>query len=235
MGRARGRGPILSGNATMNTMRVAFWCAVVLAAAVAGTAGFQQRDQSGRLFPPEQLVLLEAPDRDEWQQPDKIMDRLNIADGARVADIGAGGGWFTIRLARRVGPNGRVFAEDIQPQMVEAIRRRVAREGLKNVTPVLGTPTDARLEPNLQAVLIVDTYPQLPDAVALLRNIAAKLVPGGRVGIVDFKPDGAGGPGPALEERLDPAVIRRDAERAGLTFKSHETFLRYQYLLVFVK
>ena len=219
----------------MNTMRVAFWCALALAAAVAGTAGFQQRDQSGRLFPPEQLVLLDAPDRDEWQQPDKIMDRLNIADGARVADIGAGGGWFTIRLARRVGPNGRVFAEDIQPQMVEAIRRRVAREGLKNVTPVLGTPTDARLEPNLQAVLIVDTYPQLPDAVGLLRNIAAKLVPGGRVGIVDFKPDGAGGPGPALEERLDPAVIRRDAERAGLTFKSHETFLRYQYLLVFVK
>jgi ubiquinone/menaquinone biosynthesis C-methylase UbiE len=219
----------------MNTMRVAFWCALGLAAAVAGTAGFQQRDPSGRLFPPEQLVLLEAPDRDEWQQPDKIMDRLNIADGARVADIGAGGGWFTIRLARRVGPNGRVFAEDIQPQMIEAIRRRVVREGLKNVTPMLGTPTDARLEPNLQAVLIVDTYPQLPDAVALLRNIAAKLVPGGRVGIVDFKPDGAGGPGPALDERLDPAVIRRDAERAGLTFKSHETFLRYQYLLVFVK
>ena len=220
---------------TMTSMHCVSWSALVLAAAVAGTAGFQQRDQSGRLFPPEQLVLLEAPDRDEWQQPDKIMDRLNIADGARVADIGAGGGWFTIRLARRVGPNGRVFAEDIQPQMIEAIRRRVAREGLKNVTPVLGTPTDARLDPNLQAVLIVDTYPQLPDAVALLRNIAAKLVPGGRVGIVDFKPDGAGGPGPALEERLDPAVIRRDAERAGLTFKSHETFLRYQYLLVFVK
>ena len=97
-----------------------------LAAMIAGaTPAGQQRETSGRLFPPEQLVLLEAPDRDEWQQPDRIMDRLNIADGARVADIGAGGGWFTIRLARRVGPNGKVFAEDIQQQMVESITRRV--------------------------------------------------------------------------------------------------------------
>jgi hypothetical protein len=61
------------------------------------------------------------------------------------------------------------------------------------------------------------------------------MAPGGRLGIVDFKTDGAGGPGPALEERLEPSVIRRDAERAGFTFRSHETFLRYQYLLVFVK
>jgi ubiquinone/menaquinone biosynthesis C-methylase UbiE len=210
---------------------------LALLAAMTGVVFARQQPQRdpGRLFPPDQLILLEAPDRDEWQQPDRIMDLLKIADGARVADIGAGGGWFTIRLARRVGPNGRVFAEDIQPQMIDSIRRRVEREGLRNVTPVLGTQTDARLEPGLQAALLVDTYPQLPDPVALLRNIAASLVPGGRVGIVDFKPDGAGGPGPALDERLDPAVVRRDAERAGLTFKSHETFLRYQYLLIFVK
>jgi ubiquinone/menaquinone biosynthesis C-methylase UbiE len=219
----------------MKAMRVAPWCVLTLLAAASGPLALQQRDPSDRLFPPEQLILLEAPDRDEWQQPDAIMDSLSIADGARVADIGAGGGWFTIRLARRVGPNGRVFAEDIQRQMVESIGRRVEREGLRNVTPILGTPTDPRLEPGLQAVLIVDSYPQFRDPVALLRNVAGALVPGGRVGIVDFKTDGAGGPGPPLEERLDPAVIRRDAERAGLTFKSHETFLRYQYLLVFVK
>ena len=83
--------------------------------------------------------------------------------------------------------------------------------------------------------MIVDTYPQFPDPVTLLRNIAAKLVPGGRVGIVDFRPDGAGGPGPALEERLDPEVIKRDAATAGLMLRRQETFLRYQYLLVFGK
>jgi ubiquinone/menaquinone biosynthesis C-methylase UbiE len=198
-------------------------------------AGLQSRDTHVRLFPPEDLALLEAPDRDDWQQPDRIMDALKIADGARVADVGAGGGWFTIRLARRVGPNGRVFAEDIQAPMIESIRRRVEREGLANVEPILGTPTDPRLKPGLQAVLIVDTYPQFTDPVSLLRHIAGALSPNGRLGIVDFKKDGAGGPGPPLEERVDADVIIRDAARAGLTLRSHETFLRYQYLLVFTR
>ena len=79
-----------------------------------------------RLFPPQDLGLLEAPDREEWQKPDLIMDALKIADGSSVAELGAGGGWFTIRLARRVGPNGVVYAEDIQPPMIELIERRVA-------------------------------------------------------------------------------------------------------------
>jgi SAM-dependent methyltransferase len=193
----------------MIRMRLAPWSALVWLAALATTPLAQQRDTTTKLFPPEQLVLLEAPDRDEWQQPDRIMDRLSIADGARVADIGAGGGWFTIRLARRVGPNGRVFAEDIQPPMIESIKRRVEREGLNNVTTVLGSTADARLTAGLEVALIVDTYPQFRDPVGLLRNVAAALVPGGRLGIVDFKTDGAGGPGPPLEERLNPDVIRR--------------------------
>ena len=186
-----------------------------------------------KLFPPERLVLLESPDRDEWQQPELIMDTLKIADGARVADLGAGGGWFTIRLARRVGPNGIVYAEDIQRQMLEAIRRRVEREGLKNVETVRGDADDPRLQPGLNAVLMVDTYSQLGDPVTLLRNVRAALAPNGLLGIVDFKPDGSGGPGPALSERVHPDHIKRDAAAAGLTFRSHETFLRYQYLLVF--
>jgi SAM-dependent methyltransferase len=82
------------------------------------------------LFEPQDLGLLDAPDRELWQKPDQIMDSLHIAEGSIVADLGAGGGWFTIRLARRVGPNGVVYAEDIQPEMIEAIGRRVQREGL---------------------------------------------------------------------------------------------------------
>ncbi len=92
----------------------------------------------GRLFPPQDLGLLEAPDRDIWQHPDQIMDTLGIAEGAVVADIGAGSGWFTIRLARRVGPNGIVYAEDVQPEAITAISRRVNAEGLLNVRPRLG-------------------------------------------------------------------------------------------------
>jgi predicted methyltransferase len=188
-----------------------------------------------RLFPPEELNQLEGPDRDEWQQPDRVMDALGIADGSHVADLGAGGGWFTERLARRVGPNGIVYAEDIQPAMIDAINRRKASRSLTNVRPILGTADDPRLPDGLHAVLMVDTYPQLANPVGLLKNVAKALAPNGTLGVVDFKPDGGGGPGPAREDRLDPQVIIRDAAAAGLKLRRHETFLRYQYLLVFGK
>jgi len=126
-----------------------------------------------------------------------------------------------------------VYAEDIQPQMLESTMRRVAREGLGNVRRVLGTAEDPRLPARrLDAVLIVDTYHELENPGALLRNIAESLKPQGRVGVVDFKRDGLG-PGPALDDRVDPDEVVRDAEAAGLRLVRRETFLPYQFLLVF--
>jgi ubiquinone/menaquinone biosynthesis C-methylase UbiE len=195
---------------------------------VAGVAA-----QHARLFPPEELGVFEGPDRDAWQQPDRIMDALLIGEGSIVADLGAGGGWFTVRLARRVGPNGRVYAEDIQPQMVEAIKRRVQREGLRNVETVLGTPVDPKLPPHsVDAVLIVETFHEVEKPVELLKNVASALRPNGRIGIVNSKKDG-GGPGPPMEDRIDPEQVIADAHAAGLELKSRETFLRYQFLLIF--
>ena len=220
---------------------VARWRAIcagaVAAACVIASAGSgadaQTRPRHGKLFAPVDLGLLEGPDRDLWQLPDQIMDTLGIAEGSVVADIGAGGGWFTIRLARRVGANGLVYAEDIQPQMLEATMRRVARESLRNVRPVLGTAEDPHLPAGaLDAVLIVDTYHEIDSPDAMLRNIAKALKPQGRVGVVDFKRDGLG-PGPALEDRVDPEQVVRDAEAAGLRLLRRETFLPYQFLLVF--
>ena len=126
-----------------------------------------------RLFAPQNLGLLEPPDREAWQQPDQVMDALHIAEGTVVADLGAGGGWFTVRLARRVGPNGRVYAVDVQQLMLEAIRRRVQREGYTNVVPVLGAYTDPRLpsDARTDAVLIVDAFHEMEDPVLLLRNV----------------------------------------------------------------
>lgn len=199
----------------------------------AGGLDAQTRPRHGRLFPPENLGLLEGPDRDLWQLPGQIMDALGIGEGAVVADLGAGGGWFTIRLARRVGPNGLVYAEDIQRLMLEATSRRVSREGLRNVRTVLGTSEDPRLPAgSIDAVLIVDTYHELEEPVPLLRNLAKSLKRPGRIGVVDFKKDGLG-PGPPLEERVDPDVIVRDAETAGLKLARRETFLPYQFFLVF--
>jgi ubiquinone/menaquinone biosynthesis C-methylase UbiE len=155
--------------------------------------------QHARLFPPESLGLLEGPDRDAYQRPDHIMDALQIGENSVVADLGAGGGWFTVRLARRVaGKHGRVYAEDVQPQMIQAIERRIKREELSNVTTVLGTQTDPKLPAgSLDAVLIVDTYHEMEQPVALLRNVAKALKPTGLLGILNYKKDG-GGPGPPM-------------------------------------
>ena len=119
------------------------------------------------------------------------MDAMGIADGSRVGDIGAGSGWFTIRLARRVGPQGLVYAEDVQPEMINAISRRVSREGFTNVKPVLGLKNDPRLPPSsLDAVLMVDAYHEVEDRVTMLSNLAKALKPQGRLGIIDFRLDG---------------------------------------------
>jgi len=145
------------------TAILALTSAVLMLAAQGKPAGDQAKRQHTRLFPPQDLGLLEGPDRDAWQRPDQIMDALQIGEGSVVADLGAGGGWFTVRLARRVGPNGKVYAEDIQPEMIGAIDRRVQREGLgKIVVTTLGTPVDPRIpEATVDAVLIVDAYHEM--------------------------------------------------------------------------
>jgi predicted methyltransferase len=190
----------------------------------------------GRLFAPQDLGMLEGPDREAWQRPDQVMDALGIGDGSVVADLGAGGGWFTIRLARRVGPNGIVYAEDIQPQMIEAIQRRVSREGLQNVSTVLGSADNPTLpEDRLDAALMVDSYHEVEDTHALLMNIRRALKPGGRLGIIGFRNDGGGGPGPARDVRVPPTQVIAAAEAAGLRFAGQDTSLPYQYLLIFAR
>jgi SAM-dependent methyltransferase len=185
----------------------------------------------GRLFAPLDLGLLERPDRALWQKPDQIMDALHVADGLTVADIGAGSGWFTIRLAHRVGPNGVVYAQDVQRLMLEAIKRRVSREGLQNVQTRLGSGSNPNLPIRaFDAVLVVDAYQEVEDRVAFLRNLTRTLKPTGRIGIANWKP-GAGGPGPEPNERVERAVVEADAAAAGLRILSSENLL-YQYLLV---
>src|SRR6185503_19106352 len=168
VGRTAGEDPLArrddhAGNSRQGegaVKRLAIAAAIVLTC-VSGASG-----QHARLFPPELLGQLEGPDRDLYQRPEQIMDALQIGEGSVVADLGAGGGWFTVRLARRVGPNGRIYAEDIQPQMIEVIKRRMQREALTNVITVQGTATDPKLSPgSLDAVLIVDAYHELEEPV----------------------------------------------------------------------
>jgi ubiquinone/menaquinone biosynthesis C-methylase UbiE len=210
----------------------------LLATALAIPLVAAQQDRGRRLFNPEELGVLEGPDRDAWQKPDLIMDALGIGEGSVVADVGAGGGWFTVRLARRVGPNGTVFAQDLQPQMLEAIKRRVGREGLRNVDYVQGSLDDPRLPPGrLDAVLIVDAYHELANPIELLRNVSASLKTTGRIGIVDFTLEG-GGPGPPLNQRKSEKSVIKEARQAGLRVVNRvnpESFFEFQYMLIFAR
>jgi predicted methyltransferase len=201
-------------------------------------AADQQSKPDGRLFGTQDLGLLEAPDREQWQKPDQIMDAIGVAEGSKVAELGAAGGWFTLQLAERVGPNGRVYAEDIQRAMLEGISRRMQSENLTNVTTVLGTPSDPHLPAGLDAALISDAFHEMDDpddptlVVTLLRNVAASLKPQGRLGIVDWTP-GNGGPGPAARQRVDPARVIAAANAAGLQLITREDFPPFVFLLVF--
>ena len=215
---------------------------VVIALVLTAMVDAQQKPGTGerrnpRLFNPQDLGLLEPPDREAWQKPDQVMDALHVAEGTTVADIGAGGGWFTIRLARRVGPNGRVYAVDVQRLMIGAIRRRIEREGLQQtVTTVLGSSDDPNLPPNARtdAVLIVDAFHEMQNPVVMLKNVARTLKPQGRIGIINFR-EGEGGPGPDGAERVPPKVVISEATAAGLKLVDQHTFLRYQYFLIFGK
>ena len=194
----------------------------------------QDRRNHGRLFPPEELGALEGPDRDAWQEPERVMDSLGVTSGTIVADIGAGGGWFTIKLANRVGPTGLVYAEDIQREMIESINRRVSRTNLSNVETIIGTSNNPKIPTPVDAVLMVDVYGEVEDPMALLRNVIPQLKKGGRIGIVEHRLDG-GGPGPPLQNRVAPETIITTAEAVGLQLLTHDESFRYQYLLVFVE
>jgi predicted methyltransferase len=197
-----------------------------------------QAKPNTRLFGTQDLGLLEAPDREQWQKPDQILDALGVAEGSKVAELGAAGGWFTLQLAERVGPNGRVYAEDIQRAMLEGISRRLQSENLTNVTTVLGTASDPHLPPGLDAALISDAFhemdvPEDPKlVVTLLRNVAQSLKPQGRLGIVDWTP-GSGGPGPQADHRVDPKTVIKAANAAGLELIKREDFPPFVFLLVF--
>ena len=142
-----------------------------------------------------------------------------------------------MRIAGLVGPNGKVYAVDVQRLMIEAVSRRIEREGLaKIVEPVLGEDEDPKLPPGARpdAVLIVDAFPEMRDPVLLLKNVARTLEPQGRIGIIDYR-EGEGGPGPDAGERVPPSFVISRAAAAGLKLVDEHKFLPYQYFLIFGK
>lgn len=174
------------------------------------------------------------PARDAWQMPDRVVAALGLKAGQSVADIGAGTGYFSVRLAKSAA-KPKVFAVDIEENMVEYIRHRAMREGLSNITAVKAGADRTNLPEPVDAVLIVDTYHHIPNRVAYFTALKSLLKPGARLAIVDFKKD-APGEGPPKEFRFTPEQISAELAQAGFALQAQHDFLpRQMYLIYSVK
>ena len=178
------------------------------------------------------LSIFEDPNRAQHLQIDRVMDILHLHAGSTLADIGAGGGWFSVRAAKRVGPTGTVIAEDINPTYITAIRDRATREHLPNIHPLLGTPDNPSLTPNsLDAALMLKVYHEIAPPQLVLANLRAALKPGARFGIIDRN-------GTGDDHGLNEPILRAEVEAAGFKQVARYDFTKadgQDYFLIFEK
>jgi SAM-dependent methyltransferase len=170
------------------------------------------------------------PARDAWQKPDDVLNVLHLQRTDRAADLGAGTGYFSIRIAKLV-PEGKLFSVDIEPEMLRHLRERAHHENLSVLVPVLASAESANLPEPVDLVLVVDTYHHIDSRIAYFSKLKASLRPNGRLAIVDFKADSPEGPPP--EHRIPPEVVTSELEAAGYTLVATHLFLPRQYFLVF--
>ena len=177
------------------------------------------------------LSIFDSPGRDKRLQIDRVMDILGIAQGKTVADIGAGSGWFTVRAARRVGEDGVVYAVDINPESIRHVKDRAQKEKLLNVKTILGNADDPLLPAGaVDAVLLLKTYHEVAEPVALLRNVRASLRPGAKVGIIDRNGNGE-------DHGVGRDVVLHEAAEAGYRLLKEYDFVKgdkMDYFLVLV-
>lgn len=170
------------------------------------------------------------PQRDAWQMPDRVIAALALKPTFAVADIGAGTGYFSMRLAKAV-PGGAVYAVDIEPNMVAHVKTRAAGEKLSNVTPILASAASPNLPRPVDVVVVVDTYHHIGNRQEYFRALRSRLTPGGRVAIIDFRKDAPDGP-PA-HFRFTPEQIKTEMAGAGYALEAEHDFLPRQHFLVF--
>src|ERR1019366_10700079 len=174
------------------------------------------------------LSIFDSPGRDERLQIDRVMDILGTTPGKTVADIGAGSGWFTGRAARRVSDSGIIYAVDINPEAIRYIHARVRKEKLRNVKTILGKPDNPLLPTPVDAALLLKTYHEVAQPIALLRNLRPSLTAGAKVGVIDRKGNGE-------NHGVAPEIVIREANEAGYQLVEQDDFVKdgMDYFLVF--
>jgi ubiquinone/menaquinone biosynthesis C-methylase UbiE len=176
---------------------------------------------------------LTRPEREEEEQPDQALHDIGIAKGSTVADIGAGSGAITWRLAQRVGPSGKVYANDIQPRMLELLRQNMSRRKIANVETVLGSADDPKLpSASVDLELLIDVYHEFSHPQEMLRHLREALKPGGRLVLLEYRAED-----PAVkirpEHKMTVVMVKAEVEPEGFNLdKTIETLPR-QHILIF--
>lgn len=178
---------------------------------------------------------LDREERDIEEAPDVALDALDLLQGQTVADIGAGSGYMTVRMAKRVGPAGRVYGVDIQPQMIELLKQRLAKEKVVNVVPVLSSIDDPKLPAaSIDLMLLVDVYHEFSEPQKMLRGMRAALKPNGRLVLLEYRKEDPTIP-IRLEHKMTTAEAKLEVEAEGFTLSKVDERLPRQHILIFTK
>lgn len=178
---------------------------------------------------------LERGSREQEERPDLLLAALELKPGMAVADIGAGTGYYSWQIAARIGDTGRVHAVDVQPEMIALLKERMRQRGVRNVLPVLGSPTDTGLAPaSVDLALMVDVYHELDHPREILDSVMRALRPGGRLVLVEYRAEDDSVPIKRLH-KMSVAQIRREVGAQGLLWQKTVDTLPWQHIVIFRK
>jgi ubiquinone/menaquinone biosynthesis C-methylase UbiE len=200
-----------------------------------GTGKFYQGREIALVMGHEAAGWLDRPEREKEEQPTKLLDALKLKPGEVVADVGAGSGYLTFRMAERVGPTGKVLAVDIQPEMLALIRQKMKQKGVTNVEPVMGTVSDPKLPASgVDTILMVDVYHEFSHPYEMTEAMVKALKPGGRLVFVEYRLEDESVPIKLVHKMSEKQVIKEMGPFPLKHVKTHDG-LPWQHVIVFEK
>ena len=178
---------------------------------------------------------LERPERDAEENPQAAIDALGLEPGMVVCDLGAGSGYYSIRMAKKVGPQGKVYAVDVQPGMIQLLEKRIKSDKIKNIHPILSTPSDPKLpDGEIDLMILVDVYHELDKPQEMLRKIRKSLKDSGRLVLLEFRKEDKNVP-IRLEHKMSVAEVKQELEAEGFMIAEVKEHLPWQHMFFLKK